>query len=96
MCISTAPILYAPNAFTKNGDNLNELFQLGGVFVDTYSIKIFSRYGDLLFESNDIHQSWDGTFRGKTCPPDVYIYMAEGTGRKSQRTTVQGTITLIR
>jgi gliding motility-associated-like protein len=95
-CIDTKPRLYAPSAFTVNGDNLNEKFELGGVFLDTYSLKIFNRWGELIFESNDIHHSWDGTYNGKPCSPDVYVYLAEGSGRHNQRITLQGNVTLLR
>jgi gliding motility-associated-like protein len=95
-CIPTAPRLFVPNVFTINGDNLNDKFVLGGVFLDTYNLKIFSRWGELLFESYDIQDSWDGTFRGQPCKPDVYVYMAEATGRKGQRFVTKGNVTLLR
>lgn len=95
-CIDTKPRLYAPNAFTINGDGLNDKFELGGVFLDTYNIRIFNRWGMQVFESNDIHHSWDGTIDGKPAPNEVYVYIAEGTGRKNQRISIKGNVTILR
>lgn len=95
-CIETKPRLYAPNVFTINDDGLNEKFVLGGVFLDQYHLVIFNRWGVKVFESFDIHDSWDGTFEGKPCPADVYVYLAEGVGRKNQRIELKGNVTLLR
>lgn len=96
VCVSTAPRLYAPNIFTINGDNLNEQFVLGGIFLDTYLLKVYNRYGELVFESNDIHHSWDGSNKGQPCAADVYVYLAEGTGWLGQKITLTGNVTLLR
>jgi len=94
--VFTAPRLYAPNVFTVNGDNINEVFQLGGVFLDSYHISIYNRWGELVFEGSDIHNSWDGTLNGKPCQADVYFYLAEGTGRSGQHISITGNVTLLR
>jgi len=95
-CIETKPRLYAPNVFTINNDGLNENFVLGGVFLDEYHLVIYDRWGTKVFESFDIHNSWDGTFEGKPCPAGVYVYLAEGVGRKKQRIELKGNVTLLR
>lgn len=95
-CVSTEPTLFAPNVFTVNGDNLNDLFFVRGVFIETFNLKIFNRWGQLVFETNDMNKGWDGTYEGKPCKPDVFIYKAEGTGRKGQRTELAGNVTLLR
>jgi gliding motility-associated-like protein len=95
-CVSTEPRLYAPNVFTVNGDNLNDVFYVRGVFIETFSLKIYNRWGQLVFETNDMNKGWNGTFEGKLCQSDVYIFKAEGTGRKGQRTELAGNVTLLR
>lgn len=95
-CVETGPRLYAPNVFTINGDNLNDIYYVGGIFVDLFELKIYNRWGILVFESDDMHKGWDGTFGGKPCPPDVYVYKAKGVGRKGQTKEISGTITLLR
>jgi gliding motility-associated-like protein len=72
------------------------VFRIRGVFIDTYHIEIYDRWGRLVFESDDIENSWDGTIDGKPAPADVYTYLVEAGGRKKQKEAVKGTVTLIR
>ncbi len=95
-CVSTAPRLYAPNVFTINNDNLNDVFYVRGVFIAQFNLKIYNRWGELMFESNNINEGWDGTLNGEKCKPDVYVYMAEGIGIKGQRINIKGNVTLMR
>lgn len=66
--------VYVPNAFTPNGDNTNEVFRPAGRGVKQFSILIFNRWGELLFESNAMDAGWDGTFKGQPCKEDVYTW----------------------
>ncbi|MEA3497177.1 MAG: PKD domain-containing protein, partial [Bacteroidota bacterium] len=85
VCIPTEFHIYAPNTFTPNEDEINNSFQIKGTFIIEYNIKIYNRWGEQVFESNDIHDSWDGKYKGKVCPVGAYYYQiyAKGTmGRK--------------
>jgi gliding motility-associated-like protein len=95
-CVSAEPKIYAPTAFTVNGDNLNETFKLGGIFLEDFRISIVNRYGEVVFRSTDINESWDGTVNGNPAPADVYMFLAEGRGRNGKLVTIKGTVTLIR
>jgi gliding motility-associated-like protein len=95
-CVSTAPRMYAPNVFSINGDNLNDKFYVKGVFVETFTLKIYNRWGQLVFETTDMNNGWDGTFEGEPCKSDVFVYLAEGIGRKGQRINHTGNVTLLR
>lgn len=71
------PKVYAPNAFTPQtspGFN-DEFFVYPNDYVSTFEIKIFSRWGELVFQSNDIGFRWDGTYRGKLLKVDSYVYV---------------------
>ena len=71
-------IIDFPNAFTPNNDNINDIFSpvyTEGCPFRTYNMKIFSRWGELIFESNNIENGWDGTYRGQALPSDVYVYL---------------------
>jgi gliding motility-associated-like protein len=63
-----------PNAFTPNGDGLNDIFKpvLFGVY--DYSFLVFNRWGEQLFETHDYLQGWNGYFNGKLCPEATYVY----------------------
>lgn len=70
-------ILHVPNSFTPNGDNNNNLFfpvfSSPGL-VDEYYIEIYNRWGELIFESDDIYQKWPGTYRGVLVQDGVYVW----------------------
>jgi len=89
--------LYIPSAFTPNNDNLNETFGvIDNVLVQYFSMQIFSKWGQLIFNSNDITKKWDGTFKGKKMPNGSYLWMLNYVNQKSKKIYQQGTIMLIR
>ncbi len=89
--------IYVPNAFTPNGDNKNDVFKIRGYGVSYISIfRVYSRWGELMFETTDISQGWDGTFKGEAQFPAVYVYYIEGICTNNQKIVKQGNVTLIR
>ena len=65
-----------PNVFTPNGDGLNDLFTFKGRFISEGSILIYNRWGELIFETDDISTGWDGRTLGKEAIMGTYIYRA--------------------
>jgi len=65
-----------PNAFTPNGDGLNDIFIpiRRYDFVKQYTISIYNRWGQQIFETNNLDQGWDGTYQGKPSPQGNYVY----------------------
>lgn len=93
--------LFLPNVFTPNKDNVNENFD--PVYTGTlnsYHVLIFNRWGQQLYESNDVKKGWDGTFEGRNCPCGVYYYIVEyslGTEPGSEKPRVKrGSISILR
>jgi gliding motility-associated-like protein len=72
-------IFFTPNTFTPNGDGINDLFMPAGrgILETGYHFFIYNRWGDLLFETNDINEGWDGKANtgGKTVQADVYVWL---------------------
>jgi gliding motility-associated-like protein len=69
--------IYIPNAFTPNGDNINDVFYPKGLGFTKYSMSIFDRWGEEIFKSTDLEKGWNGTYQkrsGDVCPNDTYIY----------------------
>ena len=66
--------MYVPNAFTPNGDNVNDVFLPVIRSLKTYQLRIFDRWGQMVFSTSDILQGWDGTFNGQPCKQDVYSW----------------------
>ena len=90
--------IFIPNSFTPNGDNLNDIFKVESLNeINDFKLIIYNRWGELINESTDINKGWDGTFKNKTVPLGVYIYMLTGiikdTGEQIKRT---GSVTVVR
>jgi gliding motility-associated-like protein len=88
--------LYVPNSFTPNNDNLNETFGAYGFGVDKFNMTIFNRWGELIFESDDINKQWNGTYKGEICQEGIYVYhiLYKGVNRGYQ--DIYGKILLIK
>lgn len=65
--------LYLPNAFTPNGDGLNDQFNVVGEGIKKIEISVYNRWGNLVYQSNN-QVSWDGTYKGDLVPQDVYSF----------------------
>ncbi|MBK9107623.1 MAG: gliding motility-associated C-terminal domain-containing protein [Saprospiraceae bacterium] len=81
-----------PNVFSPNGDQINDEFP-GREFKEPFHIRIFSRWGELLFEGRN--QSWDGRFHSRPMPPDTYVYVIE-VEACHQKQKLKGSATLLR
>lgn len=89
--------VFIPSAFTPNNDNKNERFGvLTEVAVQYFWMQIFNKWGQLIFNSNDISKKWDGTFKGKEMPNGAYLWMLNYVNRKGKKIYDQGTVLLIR
>ncbi|WP_037358639.1 gliding motility-associated C-terminal domain-containing protein [Schleiferia thermophila] len=67
--------LYIPNAFTPNGDGVNDCFQVSAENVADYYIQIFNRWGTMVYSSTDPKECWDGQYQGKPVQEGVYLYL---------------------
>ncbi|MCY7408772.1 MAG: gliding motility-associated C-terminal domain-containing protein [Chitinophagales bacterium] len=88
----------APNAFTPNGDGINDYFQffLKGISLIT-SVKIFDRWGEMVYYSatNEV-KGWNGTYKELDCEMDTYVYSITGITYDGDEIRVSGSLTLIR
>ncbi len=64
--------------------------------VVNYSMKIFNRWGDLVYQWTDAETGWDGTYKGTPAKQDVYAFIFEGRDVKNKLISISGNITLIR
>lgn len=87
-----------PNAFTPNGDNVNDYFYpLNAIKADDYLFRVYNRAGKLLFESRDWKSKWDGTFKGEPQNAGVYAWTLQYRHRDTGKEVSQkGSVTLIR
>ncbi|MFK8103118.1 MAG: gliding motility-associated C-terminal domain-containing protein, partial [Saprospiraceae bacterium] len=86
-----------PNIISPNGDGFNDVFELKYEGITDVSIlRIYNRWGELVYETRDINQAWDGTFRGQALNPGVYIYYLEGHCLNNEVFSKTGNITLLK
>ncbi len=65
---------WIPNAFSPDGNSINDVFKPVLIGVSDYSFEIFNRWGEKIFATNDYKEGWDGTRSGKRCQQDVYVW----------------------
>ena len=86
-----------PNAFTPNGDGINDEFRCAYRSLKKYQITIVNRWGRIVYTSNDPAKGWDGNIGNNPAPPGVYFFYAEAEGyRKGEKHKKRGPIHLIR
>jgi gliding motility-associated-like protein len=87
--------LHVPDVFTPNSDVKNEVFGPGGMGISWYSMKIYSRWGELIYLTEN-SQPWDGSIMGKPAPEGVYAVLISLRDYKGKRHYYQGSITVLR
>lgn len=90
-----------PNIFTPNGDGTNDRFYLIGKGIESYSLRVFDRWGRKVYDisglpANDKTNGWDGTENRKKVPSDTYIYQAVAAFVNGTKKVVKGEVVLIR
>ncbi len=84
--------VFIPNAFTPNGDGLNDTFEVKGVGVKTYLLQIFSRWGKQVYESGNLEDRWDAA----DVPGGTYVYVVHATTLLDKQIEERGTVTVIK
>jgi len=92
-------IPYIPNAFTPNGDGLNDNFRIVGLppeNITRFNMQIFNRWGQVVFSTSNILEAWDGKMAGEICPEGDYVWIIYYEDDKKVRTGNKGIVTLLR
>ena len=90
------PFVFVPNAFTPNGDGLNDQLRVDGNQITEMYLAIYNRWGERIFEATNQSQTWDGTFEGKPLNPDVFGYIFTATCSNGDTFSSQGNISLLK
>ncbi len=98
--IKPAYVIYIPNAFTPNSDGLNDGFKALGMGIKDFKLQIFDRWGEMVFESDDINKAWDGTINSKgdyeSTKEDVYVWKVQVKDLLSKQHDLIGHVTLVK
>lgn len=91
-------ILYIPNTFSPNNNDINDDFIAKGFGILDYEMFIYDRWGNPIYSCNDISKAWDGTIQNtsKPAPEDVYVYKIKVRVQPDKKHTYIGRVTLLR
>ncbi|WP_142683712.1 PKD domain-containing protein [Chitinophaga polysaccharea] len=91
------PDIYIPNAFSPNGDGLNDIFRpLPVGIVQMEFFRVFDRWGKLIFSSTAYLKGWDGTVNGSIAAVGTYVWVVQGKDINNNTVQHKGTVTLVR
>jgi gliding motility-associated-like protein len=93
---STCYVADIPNAFSPNGDGRNDVLYVRGENIDDMVLRIYNRWGQVVFETRDATKGWDGTYNGDAAPVETYAYTLSVMFPNGQVFQKQGNITLLR
>lgn len=88
--------IYVPNAFTPNGDNMNDILYVRSNVIKRIYFVIYDRWGEKVFETYNMTIGWNGTYNGKLCDPGVFDYYMKAVCINDKEFIKKGNITLIR
>lgn len=90
--------IFVPNAFTPNNDGKDDVFKIIAGNIKLQDFQIYNRWGQMVFETADINQSWEGTYQGQRCDTGNYVYWLSyfDCNHTTMPQTIKGNILLIR
>ncbi len=88
--------IFMPNAFSPNGDDVNDILYVYGGCISALDFKIYDRWGNLVFETTDPTRGWNGTYNGKPMNSGVYDYTLVAVQSDNKAIDLKGNITLVR
>lgn len=90
------PFIFVPNAFTPNGDGINDILYVRGYSVTDVFFIIYNRWGEKVFETDKIDRGWDGRHKDEKICPDVYGYYLEVECFGGERFVKKGNVTVLK
>ncbi|MCC7298308.1 MAG: gliding motility-associated C-terminal domain-containing protein, partial [Bacteroidia bacterium] len=88
--------IFIPNAFTPDGNSINEGFRPDGIYIASYTMKIYNRWGEKVYEGDACMNAWDGTYLGANAQEGVYAYLVDARGSDGKVYRFTGDVTLLR
>jgi gliding motility-associated-like protein len=89
LCVENRLVFFVPNIFSPNGDGENDAFKIEAFGIGEILWSVFSRFGEKVFETNDVNAVWDGTHHGRRLNPGVFVvhlqYKDQATGEAGEK-----------
>lgn len=90
-------VLFVPSAFSPNGDGNNDLLRVRSIGLQGIAyFRVFDRWGNLIFETEDIEQAWDGTYKGSAVNGGVFVWLVKAICSNGDESIKKGNVTLLR
>jgi len=90
------PLLHVPTAFSPNADGHNDQWGIVDVFVKTYQILVFNRWGEKVYDSEDKNAQWDAVYKNTQFADNVYVWIAYYTGWDERKFMQKGNVTVVK
>ncbi|MCD6067413.1 MAG: domain containing protein [Bacteroidetes bacterium] len=94
--ISPKTALFVPNTFSPNGDGNNDVFRARGPLLNFFYLAVYNRWGEKVFDTDNINNGWNGTYHNMASDPGVYGYYMKASCDGVEFTEEKGNVTLIR
>jgi gliding motility-associated-like protein len=94
--IEEAYFIYVPNSFTPDGERFNNTFSAGTYGIKSLSIKVFNRWGEVVFASDEVNFEWDGTSNGQLVQDGSYVWRIDYTNGNGRKRTLTGHVNVLR
>ncbi len=88
--------VFLPEAFTPNGDRVNDVYTVKGRFIAGLEMVVYDRWGSTVFVTDRLENGWDGTLNGQPAATGTYVCLVRATDQTGRRTTHRGGVLLIR
>ncbi|MEM0998384.1 MAG: gliding motility-associated C-terminal domain-containing protein [Bacteroidota bacterium] len=88
--------VFIPNAFTPNGDGVNDYFYIPEANLTSFNFSVFDRWGNEVFKTNNANFRWDGRSKGNGVPSGIYVFVLDARNTNNDRVKRSGTISVVR
>ncbi|MCC6816390.1 MAG: gliding motility-associated C-terminal domain-containing protein [Saprospiraceae bacterium] len=88
--------IFIPNAFSPNDDGKNDVFRVRSSNIQSIILRVYDRWGEKVFESNDLNLGWDGIYKGEKLQPDVFGYYIEAKCPGDKKYFRKGNVSLLK
>jgi gliding motility-associated-like protein len=96
ICVMSSTPVFVPDIFSPNGDGNNDMLYVRSPSLLSLHFEVYNRWGEKVFETNDINHGWDGQHRGNPSPGGVYVYRLKARKNDGEELELKGDITLVR
>lgn len=96
MVSENCPDLFFPTIFSPNNDGNNDYFCTLGGCISSISLKIYNRWGEVIFNASDVSECWDGKHRGEFVNNGAYVYKAQVSQTNGETNLISGIVTVVR